>query len=83
MDYRDAAKIVAEEHELPYTLVYKTYLAYWKAIRQHITSLPLKEELSDDAFAQCRPNVSIPSIGKLYVTLDRYKRLKKKFKQRN
>ena len=58
-------------------IVDKTYRAYWRAIREHITSLPLKEDLTDEEFLRLRPNVNIPSIGKLYVTLDRYHRLKK------
>lgn len=58
-------------------LVNMTYRAYWRAVRDYITSLPLKEDLTEDEFLALRPNVNIPSIGKLYVSLDRYKRLKK------
>ena len=48
-------------------------------MREHIISLPLKEDLTDDEFMALRPNVNIPSIGKLYVTLDRYKAMKKTY----
>lgn len=66
---------VAEETGLSRRLVTTVYRAYWKAVRQHITSLPLKENLTDEEFSKLKPNVNIPSIGKLCVTLDRYHRV--------
>ena len=55
----------------------KTYRAYWKAVKEHIEALPLKEDLTDEEFEKLQPNVNIPSIGKLYVTLKRYRGVKK------
>lgn len=75
----DVMRGVAEEMCLPEEFVSSVYKSYWKAIREHITSLPLKEELTDEEFLSLRPNINIPSIGKLYVTLDRYKGVKKHF----
>lgn len=77
MTYNDIIATVSEELHLSSKLVDKAYRAYWKAIRTHISSLPLKEDLSEEAFKKLQPNVNIPSIGKLHVTLDRYKRMKK------
>lgn len=77
MTYDEIISKVAEELGLPVRLVDRTYRAYWRSIREHITSLPLKEDLTDEEFLKLQPNVNIPSIGKLYVTLDRYKRMKK------
>lgn len=82
MTYDEIIKKVSEENNLPKNLVDKTYRAYWRAIREHITSLPLKEDLSDEEFLKLQPNVNIASIGKLNVTLDRYKRMKKMIKIR-
>lgn len=79
MTYNDIVNTVAQKLELPVHLVDKAYRAYWKAVREHITSLPLKEDLTDEQFLQLQPNVNIPSIGKLNVTLDRYHRMKKRF----
>jgi hypothetical protein len=76
MNYKEIISKVAEDLDLPKTLVDKTYRAYWRAIREYICSLPLKEDLSDEEFLKLRPNVNIPSIGKLYITLDRYRRVK-------
>lgn len=69
---------VSEETGIPVGIVDKVCKAYWRAIREHIASLPLKEKLTDEEFMKLQPNVNIPSIGKLNVTLERYKRMKKR-----
>ena len=82
MILKDAIKETAEKLNLPETFVEKVYRAYWKAIREHISSIPLKGNISDEEFLKSKPNVNIPSLGKLNVTLDRYKRIKYSFKNR-
>lgn len=82
MTYDEIVVEVAKDLGLSKTLVDRTYKSYWKVIREHIKSLPLKENLTDEEFLKLQPNVNIPSIGKLYVTLDRYRNMKKKEKYR-
>lgn len=77
MTYNEIVAEVAHSLNLSVRFVNKVYRAYWKAVREHIISLPLKEDLTDEQFGQLQPNVNIPSIGKLHVTLDRYKKMKK------
>ena len=77
MTYQEILNKVAEDVNLEPSFVNKVYKCYWKAIREHIKSLPLKEDLTDEQFNALQPNVNIPSIGKLYVTLNRYRKLKK------
>lgn len=72
---------VAEETGLPKILVYRAYLAFWKAVREYVKAQPLKEDLTDEEFKKLRPNVNIPSIGKLCVTLKRYQGMKSYFEQ--
>ena len=79
MTYDEIISKVAKDLDLDRDLVNKVYRAYWKAIREHIESLPLKQDLTDEEFLKLQPNVNIPSIGKLYVTLDRYRKVKKTF----
>ena len=79
MLYNDVVTKVAESTGLSKKIVDRTYRAFWKAIRQHIVALPLKEDLTDEEFLQLKPNVNIPSIGKLNVTIDRYHGMKKYF----
>lgn len=75
--YEKACNMAADKIGLPRSLVRKVYHAYWRAIRDHVSALPMKEELTDEEFMELQPNVNIPSIGKLHVTLDRYKRVKR------
>ncbi len=83
MSYAEIVSKVAMELGLPERLVDRTYKSYWRVIKEHITSLPLKDSLTEEEFLKLRPNVNIPSIGKLHVTLDRYKRMKKMYKIKN
>lgn len=77
MTYREIVAEVARETGCTQKFVHKVYQAYWQTIRAYIKSLPLKEDLTDEEFKKLRPNVNIPSLGKLNVTLDRYHRVKK------
>lgn len=77
MTYNEIITQVANDISLPKGFVDRVYRAYWKAVRDYISVLPLKEDLTDEEFNKLRPNVNIPSLGKLYVTLGKYKNLKK------
>ena len=76
MTYEEIITETSVRLNLPKGLVDKTYRAYWRAVREHIEALPLKEDLTDEEFLKLQPNVNIPSIGKLYVTPDRYRAMK-------
>ena len=77
MTYNEIIEKVADTLDLSRSFVDKTYKAYWKAVRQHITSLPLKNDMTEEEFIKLKPSVNVPSLGKLYVTYDRYKKIKK------
>jgi hypothetical protein len=83
MTYNDIIAKVSDELDLPKKFVDKVYRSYWRAVREHISSLPLKEDLTDEEFMKLQPNVNIPSLGKLYVTLGKYRAMKEGFKLRN
>ena len=80
MSYPDIVGKVSEELGLPKEVVNKTYKAYWLFIKNHIQSLPLKENLNEEDFAKLRTNYNIPSLGKLSCTYDRMLGVKKRFK---
>ena len=82
MTYNEIIAKVSASLGLPKGLVDKTYRAYWRAVREHVTSMPFKENLTDEEFMELQPNVNIPSIGKLHVTLDRYHRMRKSFEMK-
>lgn len=72
---------VAKELNLPRSIVEKTYMAYWKVIREHIKAIPMKADMDEETFNSFQPNVNIPSIGKLYVTYDKYMRANNAYKK--
>ena len=80
MTYDEIIAKVASDLNLPKDFTDKVYRGYWKVIREYVVNLPLKEDLTDEEFLKLRPNINIPSIGKLYVNLDRYKKMKKMYK---
>jgi len=78
MQYKEIISKISEEVGLSETMVDKIYKSYWRAVKEHIASLPLKDDLTDEEFLSLRPNINVPSIGKLYVTLKRYRGVKKR-----
>ena len=81
MTYKEIVAEIAKRLNLPRELVDKTYRGYWRAIREHIEALPLKENISEEEFVRIQPNVNIPSLGKLNVTFKRYKNLRQAYKE--
>ena len=80
MSYPDIVGKVSRELNLPREVIDKTYKAYWLFIKNHIQSLPLKENLNEEDFAKLRTNFNIPSLGKLSCTYDRMLGMKKRYK---
>lgn len=79
MTYDEIVSEVAGSTGLSKKMVDKIYKLYWKSVREYIKSLPLKKDLTDEEFMKLKPNVNIPSLGKFYVSLDRYKKLKERY----
>ena len=61
-------------------VIEKVYKAYWSFIKETIQVLPLKDNLSEEEFSTLKTNFNVPSLGKLTCTLDKYNRVKKRFK---
>lgn len=78
--YKDILIQVSQELDIPLEVIKEAYESYWTFIREHIKSLPLKDDLSKEEFEKLRTNFNIPSIGKLSCTYDRMLGVKKRFK---
>ena len=70
MTTKDIVKKASIELNIPYERVWNIYEAYWKYIRQHISSLPLKEDITKEEFSKLKTNINVPSIGKFHVDWD-------------
>lgn len=79
MPYLDVINKVSKKLSLSAPLVDKVYKAYWLYIKQYIQTLPLKENIGEDEFAKLKTNFNIPSLGKLYITWDKFIKDKKNF----
>lgn len=79
MNYHDIVEQVSKELKIPIEVVDTAYKSYWEFIKQTIQSLPLKNNISEEEFANLRTNFNIPSLGKLTCTFDRMIRVKKKY----
>lgn len=73
---KEIYKNVAKKLNLSPKVVEKVYCLYWRYIKEYIASLPLKEALTVDEFNALQKNINLPNIGKLNVTLDRFKKIK-------
>lgn len=73
MTYTEIIQEVARKNGLSAKYVNKVYRAYWTAIKEYITSLPLKDIETEEEFLKLRPNINIPSIGKLYISIENFR----------
>lgn len=80
MKYKDIINEASEELNLDVEYINKVYRGYWKAVRDIISTLPLKEDLTEEEFQNYKTNFNIPSLGKLNCTYDHYKRVKDRYK---
>lgn len=74
---QEIIKRVAARLELSEQVVEKTYKAFWLFIRQKISELPLKDNLTEEEFNKLRTNFNLPSLGKLSCDYERYEKVKK------
>lgn len=76
--YEEIITKVAAKHNIPYQVVDRTYKGFWKFIREHLSSLPMKNEMTEEEFSQLRTSINVPSLGKFSCDYDRYMRMRKR-----
>lgn len=79
MTYTEIIERVSEKTGISKDIVNRTYKAYWKYIRETISSIPLKNDIDKEEFSKLRTNFNIPSLGKLTCNYDRYLGVRKRF----
>lgn len=80
MTHSEILKKLSEELNLPEEVIEAAHKSFFEFIREKITELPLKEDLSEEEFNSLRTNFNIPSLGKLHCTYDRYVGVKERKK---
>ena len=73
-----AIKKVSRNLNIDQKIVEQVYKSYWLYIKEHISSLPLRD-LSCEEYNSTVSNINLPFLGKLYVD---YNKLAKYHEQR-
>jgi hypothetical protein len=74
---QETIKKLAESLGLSEQAVRSAYKAYWKFIREKITSLNLKKNISEDDYSKLKTSFNLPSLGKLNCPYDRWLKIRK------
>lgn len=80
MNYKPIFEQVSRETDIPEEVVKTAYNLFWRFVRETVSSLPLKDELTEEEFMNLKCNFNVPSLGKLCCTYDRYIGMKKRNK---
>lgn len=67
----------ADQLNLPHKYVWEIYKAYWTYIRTYISSLPLKENITEEEFNNLQTSINLPSLGKFHLDWERLQNKKK------
>lgn len=70
---------VARELGIDYKVAEHIYKSYWYFIKNHISSLPLKD-FEQTEFKNTITNINLPYIGKLYTNQDKIEKYKRQLK---
>lgn len=83
MNIRTLTTKVASELNLPYDYVWKIYQSYWKGVRKYMSSLPLKQNLTEEEFSKLQTSINIPSLGKFHIEWDKLQNKKNNERYKN
>lgn len=79
---QEEIKRISRELALPEKCVENTYKAYWTFIKETISQLPLKNDLTKEEFNKLRTNFNIPNLGKLSCIYKRWSGVQKHYKKK-
>lgn len=80
MKYPEILEKLSKELNIPEEVVDAAYKSFFTFIRETASSLPLKEDLTEEEFNALRTNFNLPALGKLHCTYERYLGMKEKEK---
>lgn len=69
---------IAEELNLPISLVERVCVHQWVFIKEKIKSLPLDRDITEEEFGKLRVSFNLIELGKLYTTYKAYAAGRKK-----
>lgn len=82
MTYKDVVKQLAKDLGMSRKDVEKVYKEFYWAINRLASNLPLKQDLTEEEFNNLHCNFWFPYIGTIYITKQRYFKLRNRYKDR-
>ena len=76
MSYKTVIEKVSQELGLPKEYVDKVYRAYWKALRERIESIPIKDQPLEE-IEKYPLSFNVPSLGKFFFNKEQLAIVKK------
>ena len=80
MKYPNIVESLSKELGIPQEVVDAAYKSFYSFMREVISDLPLKEDLTEEEFSRLRTNFNLPALGKLHCTYERYLGMKEQSK---
>lgn len=75
----DAIKKVSKKLGIPEEVCHRAYMYAWKFIYEHAETPVLSIDTPVEDFRKLRMNFNMPSLGKFYITEDKFNKVNKKF----
>jgi hypothetical protein len=80
MKYLEIINKLSKELNIPEKVVDTAYKSFFSFMREVISNLPLKENLTEEEFNKLKTNFNLPALGKLHCTYERYLGIKEQKK---
>lgn len=77
MSYKSVIQKVSQDLGLPEDYVNKVYRSYWRALKEYIISVPIKETPLEE-LSKYYMSFNVPSLGKFYFNKDMIAAIKRK-----
>jgi hypothetical protein len=81
MTLKEIAYKAAVKLNLPPKFVWEIYQSYWMFIRNHISSLNIKDIEKEEDFNTLRTNINVPSLGKFHLDWERIQNKRKEYER--
>lgn len=73
-------KLVSLETKISESTIEVMYRLYWRFIKEKLESVPLREVLNKEEFKKHKTSINMPSLGKIFVSYEKYEGLAKRYK---
>lgn len=69
---------LSKELNVPSKVIEQIYRNYWLFIKESVSSIKFERDLKEEGFYKLRAAVSLPNLGKLACTYEKYLKIERK-----